>query len=385
MGNLFWFFTGEERASTSYKAPIDTSESPSSSEVNHSRVMPARAKARVTDPPQTPLIGQPLEVRRLEQLFDLDQFAQLAAQWERFSEHYPQRAMKLKTYWLAEIKRGLQGEEINRSLYFLDAWLTHFPNDFDSQWLQSTYHFVQTSEINDLETMFHLAGSRAGVKNDIYTHQMNTIIEAQLVNLKNKHDWPLVIKLLEYVLWHQPSNNSYIFGLANAYFHIEQFEQSRLRLASLTSDIYYGKQARELLSQINQITLTKAAFPLVKQSAHYLINGQLSNNGLTLLIDTGASISVLAKWFFDQAEGQLNANFVGNGTIDTAGGRVEAPIYRFDYFAIGEYRVSDIEFVIMELSQGDRNSQGLLGMNFLKHFKFNLDQDNEYLVLEPRY
>jgi clan AA aspartic protease (TIGR02281 family) len=172
--------------------------------------------------------------------------------------------------------------------------------------------------------------------------------------------------------------------VANAYFQLGQYQQSIFRLESLINDDDYGKRAQALLSEIDRLSLVKASFPLVKQSAHYLIDAQLNNHQITLLIDTGASISVLSEWFFEKKESQFNAEFVRHATIDTAGGRVEAPIYRFENFAIGEYRVRDIEFVVMALSQNNSASQGLLGMNFLKNFAFNLDQDKQQLILQPR-
>ena len=89
-------------------------------------------------------------------------------------------------------------------------------------------------------------------------------------------------------------------------------------------------------------------------------------------------------WERPQKKSQLNPEFVRHAVIDTAGGIVEAPIYRFESFAIGEYRVRDIEFVVMALSQNNGASQGLLGMNFLKYFAFNLDQDKQHLILQPR-
>ena len=143
-------------------------------------------------------------------------------------------------------------------------------------------------------------------------------------------------------------------------------------------------RARVLLDEINRLSLVKATFPLVKQSAHYLIDGQLDNHEITLLIDTGASISVLSQWFFEQKASQFKSEFIRHAPFDTAGGRVEAPIYRFESFAIGEYRVRDIEFVVMQLSQKGGISQGLLGMNFLKHFAFQIDQDQQYLILQSR-
>ena len=201
---------------------------------------------------------------------------------------------------------------------------------------------------------------------EVMQKKKNIIIKSHLGTLKSKSDWASLIKLLEHLLWYQPSNDLYTLEIAEAYFQLGQYQQSRFRLELLIGHAYYGKRAQILLDEINRLSLVKAVFPLIKQSAHYLIEGQLNSYKITLLIDTGASISVLSEWFFKQKKSQLNPEFVRHAVIDTAGGIVEAPIYRFKSFAIGEYRVRDIEFVVMALSQNNDASHGLLGMNFLK-------------------
>ncbi len=325
-----------------------------------------------------------LQLKNLQQLFELNQFDLLVAEWESLLAYYPGQAFQLKGQWLAEIKQGLQTKEIDRGLLFLDAWLTWFANDFDVKWIKVTDQFSRENRIDAVDGMFSLVDQLSGVEHEIYSHQKNTIIEAHLGTLKSNSDWPSLIKLLEHLLWYQPSNDLYTLEIADAYFQLGQYQQSRFRLESLIGHAYYGKRAQILLDKLNRLSLVKAMFPLIKQSAHYLIEGQLNRHQITLLIDTGASISVLSEWFFEQKESQFNPEFVRHATIDTAGGRVEAPIYRFESFAIGKYIVRDIEFVVMALSQNNSASQGLLGMNFLKHFAFNLDQDKQHLILQPR-
>ena len=75
-------------------------------------------------------------------------------------------------------------------------------------------------------------------------------------------------------------------------------------------------------------------------------------------------------------------------SINTAGGLVQAPIYQFNSFAIDSfaaesYRVSDMQFVVMNLDENS-GGDGLLGMNFLRAFTFQIDQRNNLLLLQPQ-
>ena len=76
--------------------------------------------------------------------------------------------------------------------------------------------------------------------------------------------------------------------------------------------------------------------------------------------------------------------FIRVATINTAGGKVRAPIYRFASFQIDGFRVKDIQFVVMPRIHGEKNSVGLLGMNFLSRFDFQIDQQQNLLILSPQ-
>jgi predicted aspartyl protease len=73
--------------------------------------------------------------------------------------------------------------------------------------------------------------------------------------------------------------------------------------------------------------------------------------------------------------------------FSTANGLVEGAVYRLDNLSIGDQNVANIEVAALGLASL-HSADGLLGMNFLKHFKFFIDQSKPELRLstftEPR-
>jgi hypothetical protein len=68
------------------------------------------------------------------------------------------------------------------------------------------------------------------------------------------------------------------------------------------------------------------------------------------------------------------------GVFNTANGPVQAPVYKLDYLAVGGWQVHHLEIGVLDL--GDRSGlDGLLGMNFLNHFQFFIDQNESLLRL----
>ena len=65
---------------------------------------------------------------------------------------------------------------------------------------------------------------------------------------------------------------------------------------------------------------------------------------------------------------------------NTANGRIRAPIYKLSSLTVGDWRVNQLEIGVLDLS-GSSNINGLLGMNFLRHFQFFIDQNEALLRL----
>jgi predicted aspartyl protease len=66
--------------------------------------------------------------------------------------------------------------------------------------------------------------------------------------------------------------------------------------------------------------------------------------------------------------------------FSTANGLVEGAVYRLDKVSVGDQTVTNIEVAALALANL-RSADGLLGMNFLKHFKFFIDQNRSELRL----
>jgi len=69
-----------------------------------------------------------------------------------------------------------------------------------------------------------------------------------------------------------------------------------------------------------------------------------------------------------------------SGVFNTANGRVRAPVYVLESLSVGDWKVSNLEIGVLDLSGGSA-IDGLLGMNFLKHFQFFIDQNEALLRL----
>jgi len=59
---------------------------------------------------------------------------------------------------------------------------------------------------------------------------------------------------------------------------------------------------------------------------------------------------------------------------------VRAPIYILETLSVGDWSVQQLEIGVLDLG-GQTGIDGLLGMNFLKHFRFFIDQNDSMLRL----
>ncbi|MEZ5966681.1 MAG: retropepsin-like aspartic protease [Planctomycetota bacterium] len=96
---------------------------------------------------------------------------------------------------------------------------------------------------------------------------------------------------------------------------------------------------------------------------------------LELMVDTGASITVLPTSFADA--GKRTGRRV---RIQTASGEVEAELVRFGELQIGSISVNHVTAAVMDLP-GSLAGKGLLGMNVLRRLSIQLDSARDVLVL----
>jgi clan AA aspartic protease (TIGR02281 family) len=101
-----------------------------------------------------------------------------------------------------------------------------------------------------------------------------------------------------------------------------------------------------------------------------------------LLIDTGASLTTLSHSSFADLP-QASFNYRGSRMFNTAGGLTRGDIYRASSIELGEMQLNDIDIAVIDYPSAS-NVDGLLGMNVLRHYRFEIDQDDKLLHLQPR-
>jgi clan AA aspartic protease (TIGR02281 family) len=125
----------------------------------------------------------------------------------------------------------------------------------------------------------------------------------------------------------------------------------------------------------------KTSISLQKIADQFIITTELSGNDTNLLIDTGASVTTVSKEYFKSIQRRSHFSYQQKQTFLTANGETTGEIYTVDTFQIGEHRLKDIEIAVIDFPTS-QHSSGLLGMNVLRNFKFEIDQVNASLTLE---
>jgi len=95
-----------------------------------------------------------------------------------------------------------------------------------------------------------------------------------------------------------------------------------------------------------------------------------------LLLDTGATSIVLHKTIARE----LNLTTIAKGkSIVAGGGVIDTSLSRLSHFAVGPYKVENIPVTVIEYQGPKINSDGLLGMTFLRNVKYTIDYKNQVI------
>ncbi len=107
-----------------------------------------------------------------------------------------------------------------------------------------------------------------------------------------------------------------------------------------------------------------------------LINGTIRAD---LIVDTGATMVILSDRLGERLGVLYNPN-LPKMEFQTAGGKVETPLFILESLQIGGAEVLNVE---ASTNPNFRGMDGLLGMSFLGEFKMEMDREKSELILKP--
>ncbi len=312
-------------------------------------------------------------------------------------------------------KATTSGDDSPTSSYSLRDWIvliseTELEDRFNI--IQSALdRFPYAAELLLEEALFYknqgdllLAIETLGTAHTYAENELATTIDELLISWLNKElnvinqnsEWQYGQQLFDQALRHfhdlKPLKVLYAellvllnqFQLANSI--VSELEQSFVRPELTDTHHHELESLRKLESVKATIKIrnqTGTTIPLRRINNHFIAEVLVSQQvRLGLMLDTGASLTVVKRSVFEDLASQINFRFVEDRMFNTAGGVVQAPIYQIDTIQLGPFTLTDARIAVIDF--GSSHYDGLLGMNLLKQFEFSIDQQESFLLLKPR-
>ena len=224
------------------------------------------------------------------------------------------------------------------------------------------------------------------------TRRIRLVVSKQAELYRKNADSRGLLALYQELTQLEPDYAGWFVELAIAQLALDDRDAAQRSLALVIYDPDVGEQAQLMLTKLQRtatvahdtdpiaLATAVAGIPLVRSGQHFLVDAGPGNAGsLRLLIDTGASMTMVTPGAL-QRQGVRYRDTGKTRVFNTANGPVRAPIYILEALSVGDWSVQQLEIGVIELG-GQTGIDGLLGMNFLKHFRFFIDQHDSMLRL----
>lgn len=215
------------------------------------------------------------------------------------------------------------------------------------------------------------------------TGRIRTMVAELTGSLRRNDDQTALQALYQHLIQLEPDHAPWFMELAAAQLALDDKQAARRSLLLVAQDPDVGAQAQSMLAGLSIALVGMqgiAAIPLHRNGNHFIVDARpAQGRDLRLLIDTGASLTIFTPAVLEQS-GIRYQDTGRTGVFNTANGPVEAAIYQLDSLAVGDWQVEHLEIGVLDLGSSS-GVDGLLGMNFLNHFQFFIDQNKALLRL----
>ncbi len=356
------------------------------------RPMPSSA-AGVPKPADNGSAPGPESRDNIQHLLERKAFARALESYEALQARADESAIqRARSQLLAHARQLSMHADYLSAIQLLQLYLEISYRDAEARMLLADAYRGNKELRPAIEQLYEAKGQAYRTETlDQLTWRIRAVATEYASALQQRSDNSGLLELYQDLTQLEPSYAPYFLGLASAQLALGDNDAARQSLLLVAQDPEVSAQARQLLERVRvaaheqrppESSAPETEVPgiaLLRSGSHFLVNARLGGaQQVRLLIDTGASLTMLTPDALK--DGGVGAHSTGRtGTFNTANGRVRAPIYRLDALAVGDWQVSDLEVGVLDL--GDAHIDGLLGMNFLRHFQFFIDQNEALLRL----
>ena len=162
---------------------------------------------------------------------------------------------------------------------------------------------------------------------------------------------------------------------------VPEMYRDQIRVYKEKYDDISDEARRLLIEKENQKQLTDIQIKENKILVPVWLGANGKKTEVLLLLDTGASIVTL----YEDAAQKLDLNILKEAKARVAGGK-EVPfnVASVDYIKIGPYEKNDMLVGILALEGHEMGYDGLLGMNFLQYFSYDIDFEEQKIKWTPK-
>lgn len=326
------------------------------------------------------------ELQRLaEQAFTAREFELAVEYYSELLRQNEVLANELLQQWVFASKQWIATGHIQNTESFVTAFLQYNPFEISVLEVEAKrLEFVNQlpKAIDTYRLMIENSLDLEDISNWLSTVHALVFQQHQLYEVAEQ--WLTIVEFIEPMLYLEPNYLPYQYMFASALFHLGRYQESKSLLNSLQFEPEFKVRAENLLQKIANQLAANQQVELTQIGAHYIVEGIIEQqSAIELMIDTGASLSVMSLQKFEQLSSWHSPTYIRSADMNTAGGVVNAPIYRFENFTIAGLTINEFDFVVMELENLDK-ADGLLGMNYLRYFDFQIDQSRSVLLIEFR-
>ncbi|MDX8409346.1 MAG: retropepsin-like aspartic protease [Mariprofundales bacterium] len=298
--------------------------------------------------------------------------------------HWPakpqQQARKLLRHTAASL---LQDRYAQAAIHVMAPYYHQWPQDLPARLLLARAELLsqQFQSVIDilLEADRLTTDTTQLQQRDSLLHQAIHRLDALLRQHDRRND---LLTLYRQLIAHDGANSNYQLQQVRLLIEMGQLAEAAIQLQPLLYDVDISLKAKKLQQNIDrQLARTFTdTITLTRLGNHFLVPVEGGGQTLMLLLDTGASLTMVPQSLISVLPQPVKQ---GRVRMVTASGTTTMATTRLPLLRLGHQQMHDIP-VALTTDIGIDQADGLLGMDILKHFDFIIDQEHATLRLTPR-